>query len=96
MKILNAFFVVIVHAVYPAFLILFCLIILTILLIRSLDSTVGTATGYGLGDRGLGVRIPVDSRIFSSPNRPDLLWGSPNLLSSGYRRLSSGGKAAGA
>jgi hypothetical protein len=28
---------------------------------------------------------PVESRIFFSPNRPDRLRGSPNLLSSGYR-----------
>jgi hypothetical protein len=29
----------------------------------------GTATGYGLEDRGAGVRVPVESRIFSSPCR---------------------------
>jgi hypothetical protein len=33
----------------------------------------GIATSYGLGDRGVGVRVPVGSRIFSSPNRPDRL-----------------------
>jgi hypothetical protein len=54
---------------------------------RSRDSIVGTATGYGLDDRGIGVRVPVGSRIFSSPRRPDRLWGSPNLLSNGYRWL---------
>jgi hypothetical protein len=32
---------------------------------RSRDSVVGTATGYGLDDRGVGVRVPVRSRIFS-------------------------------
>jgi hypothetical protein len=41
---------------------------------------VGIVTGYGLDDRGVGVRFPVGSRIFSSPRRPDRLWGSPNLL----------------
>jgi hypothetical protein len=41
-------------------------------------------SGYGLDDRGVGVRMPVGARIFSSPHRPDLLWGSPNLLSNGY------------
>jgi hypothetical protein len=51
---------------------------------RSLDSSVGIATGYGLDDRGVGVRVPEGSRIFSSPNRPDWLWGPPNLLSNGY------------
>jgi hypothetical protein len=48
------------------------------------NSSVGIATGYGLDNRGVGVRVPIGSRIFSSPNRPDQLWGPPNLLSSGY------------
>jgi hypothetical protein len=48
---------------------------------------VGIATGYGLDDRGVGVRIPVGSRIFSSPRRPDRPWGPPNHLSNGYREL---------
>jgi hypothetical protein len=30
------------------------------------DSAVGIATGYGLDGRGVGVRVPVGSRIFSS------------------------------
>jgi hypothetical protein len=51
----------------------------------SRDSVVGIATGYGLDDRGVGVRVSVGSRIFSSPRRPDRLWGPPNLLSNGYR-----------
>jgi hypothetical protein len=51
-----------------------------------LDSVVSMATGYWLGDRGVGVRVPVRARIFFSP-RPDQLWGPPNLLSNGYRRL---------
>jgi hypothetical protein len=33
------------------------------------------------------VRVPVGSRIFSSPSLPDQLWGPPNLLSNGYRGL---------
>jgi hypothetical protein len=44
------------------------------------DSVLGTATGYGVDDRGVGVRVPVGSRIFSSPRRRDRLWGPPNLL----------------
>jgi hypothetical protein len=40
---------------------------------RSLGSAVGIATSYGLDDRGVGVRVPVGSRIFSSPCRPDRL-----------------------
>jgi hypothetical protein len=55
--------------------------------IRSLYSIVAIATGYGLEDRGVGVRVPVGSRIFSSPKRPDQLWGPSSLLPNGYRRL---------
>jgi hypothetical protein len=40
---------------------------------RSRDSSVGIATSYGLDDRGVGVKVPVGSKIFSSPNRPDQL-----------------------
>jgi hypothetical protein len=29
---------------------------------------------------GAGVRVPVGSRIFTSPYRQDRLWGPPNLL----------------
>jgi hypothetical protein len=54
--------------------------------VRSRDSAVGIATGYGLDDRGVGVRVPVGSTIFSSPCRPDRLWGLPNLLSLGVKR----------
>jgi hypothetical protein len=48
------------------------------------DSVVGIATTYGLDDRGVEVRVPVGSRIFSSPLRPDRSWGPPSLLSNGY------------
>jgi hypothetical protein len=45
------------------------------------------ATGYGLDDRGVGGRVPVRSRIFSSPRRPDRLCGPPSrTLSSGIHR----------
>jgi hypothetical protein len=37
-------------------------------------------TGYGLDDRGVGVRVPVWSRILSSPRRPDRLWGTGTTL----------------
>jgi hypothetical protein len=58
-----------------------------IILSRSRDTSVGIATGYGLDDRGVGVRAPVGSRIFSSPRRPDRPWSPPNLLSNGYLGL---------
>jgi hypothetical protein len=53
----------------------------------SWDSVVGITTGYELDDRGVGVRVPVGSRIFPSPCRPDRLCGPPSLLSNGYRGL---------
>jgi hypothetical protein len=45
--------------------------------IKSPDSVVGIATGYGLDDQRVGVRVPVGSRIFISPCLPDRLWGPP-------------------
>jgi hypothetical protein len=44
------------------------------------ESAVCIATGYGLDDRDVGVRIRVGSRILASPYRPDRLWGPHNLL----------------
>jgi hypothetical protein len=41
------------------------------------DSIVGIATGYGLEDGEIGVRVPVGARIFSLPQLPDRLWGPP-------------------
>jgi hypothetical protein len=61
----------------------------------SRESVVGTATGYGLDDRGVVVRVPLGARIFSSPGRPDRLWGPPNLLTNGYGGSFHEGKAAG-
>jgi hypothetical protein len=62
--------------------------------VRSQDSAVGIATGYGLDERGVGVRVSVGSRIFSSPRRPDRALGStqppikwvPGVLSLGVKR----------
>jgi hypothetical protein len=51
------------------------------------DSVVDIATGYGLEDQGVGVLVPVESRIFSSPRRSDGLCDPPSLLSNMYRGL---------
>jgi hypothetical protein len=64
----------------------------------SRDSVVGIATTYRLDDRGVGVRVPVESRIFSSPDRPDRLLRStqppiqwvPGALSPGVKRPGRG------
>jgi hypothetical protein len=60
------------------------------------DNVVGLATGYGLDDRKVGLRVPVESRMFSSPSPPARLWGSLNLLSMGTGSSFPGSKAAGA
>jgi hypothetical protein len=60
--------------------------------VRSRDSAVGIATGYGLNDRGVGVRVSVGSRIFSS-QRLDRLCG-PHPMGTGGP--FPGSKAAGA
>jgi hypothetical protein len=46
-------------------------------------SVVGIATSYGLEDQEFEVKVPIVSRIFFLPRRPDRLWGPPNLLSNG-------------
>jgi hypothetical protein len=45
---------------------------------------VSIASGYGLETRGVGVQVPVGSRISTSPRRPARLWGPPSLLFNGY------------
>jgi hypothetical protein len=47
---------------------------------KRLDSSVVNATGNGLDGRG---SIPGMGKIFSSPQRPDRVWGPPSLLSNG-------------
>jgi hypothetical protein len=41
---------------------------------ESRDSVVRIANGYGLAT-GVGFRVPVGSKIFSLPSRPDRPWG---------------------
>jgi hypothetical protein len=62
--------------------------------IKSRDSVVGTETGYGRDDRGVGVRVPIGSRIFSFPCRPDRLWVHPTSYLMGTGGSFPGGKAA--
>jgi hypothetical protein len=57
----------------------------------SRDSVVGIATGYGLDDRGVGVRVSVVISIF-----PFHSVTHPAFLSNGYRGYFPGGRVAGA
>jgi hypothetical protein len=66
-------------------IIIIIIFIIYYLLLRSRDSAVGIPNGYGLDERGVGIRVSGESRILSSVRRPDRLWGPPNLLSNGYR-----------
>jgi hypothetical protein len=52
-------------------------IILPVVLLtrRSRDSSIGIEAGYGLDALGVGVQVPVGSRIFFSPRHPDQPWG---------------------
>jgi hypothetical protein len=61
---------------------------------RSQDSTVGIVTGYRLDDWGVGVQVPVGSRIFCSSRCPDRLWAPHSLLYSGYRGVKRPGREA--
>jgi hypothetical protein len=60
-------------------------VIVTLLRFFKFINAVGIATGYGLNNQGVGVRVPVGARIFTCPCRLDRLWGPPSLLSNGYR-----------
>jgi hypothetical protein len=60
----------------------------------SRSSTVSIATGYGLDNQGVGFRVPVRSRIFTSPYCPDWLWGTPTFQSN--EDSFPGGKVMGA
>jgi hypothetical protein len=57
--------------------------------VNSIQSAAGIAISYWLDDRGVGVRVSVGSKIFSSLRRPDRLWGPFSLLSDGYQRVGT-------
>jgi hypothetical protein len=57
-----------------------------------MDSAVGIPNGYRLIIQGVGVRVPVGARIFTSPFRPDRLWCPPSLYLIGTGTFSSGVK----
>jgi hypothetical protein len=46
-------------------------------------SAAGIATDYGLDERGIGVRVPVETRIFTSLCSPDRLWAPTRLYPMG-------------
>jgi hypothetical protein len=59
---------------------------LYVICLRSLDSSVSISTGYGLDDRGVGVRVPKVSIIFSTSSRlalrsiqPPIQWDRDNF-----------------
>jgi hypothetical protein len=64
--------------------------------LRSRDSVVGIATGYGLDDKGVGIWVPVGSRIFSSPCRSTGSGVCQTSYPVGTGGSFPGGKAAGA
>jgi hypothetical protein len=62
-----------------------CIVTPLLLLFVYVQSVIGIATSYGLDDWGR-VQVPVGSRIFSSPDRPDRLWGPPIRWVPGVKR----------
>jgi hypothetical protein len=75
---------------------LIVVIVITIIsVIESRYSVVSLATGCGLDYRWVGIRVPVELRIFSSPRRPDRLWGYPASYPMGTGGSFPGIKAAG-
>jgi hypothetical protein len=50
-----------------------------------INKSKNTATDYWLDDKEVGVRVLVQSGIFTTPCRPHWLCGSPSLLPNGCR-----------
>jgi hypothetical protein len=63
---------------------------------NSRGSAVGLATGYGLDDRGVGVRVPIGSRIFTFHIVRTGSGVHPTSYLVGTGAFFPGGKAAGA
>jgi hypothetical protein len=63
--------------------------------VKENGSTLGIATGYGLNDRGVRVRVLVWTRLFSSSRRPHRLWGRPISYPTGTEGSFSGSITAG-
>jgi hypothetical protein len=61
----------------------------------SRDSAVGIATGYGLDEWRVGIRVPVGSRMFIFPYLSDRFWGSLRLLSNWHQGILLGVKRPG-
>jgi hypothetical protein len=52
---------------------------------KNRGSTVGIATGCGLDERGVGVRVPVKKKMFPSTYRSEGLWDQYKILSNWYQ-----------
>jgi hypothetical protein len=53
-------------------------------MLESRGSAVGIATGNGIDDRRVGVRVPLGSTTLTSPYRADWFWGPPRIQFNGY------------
>jgi hypothetical protein len=60
------------------------------------DSVVGIGTSYGLDERGVGLRVPVGSRIYSSTSSRPAPGAHAASYLMGAKDSFPGGKAAGA
>jgi amino acid transporter len=71
-------------------------VIIIIIIIIIIINNMNLVLGYGPDDRSSRVLFPAESgNFFSSPPRPERLWGPPSLLRNGYQGLSLGVKRPG-